>query len=109
IWRLNACERLTLPPARILKRLAAPLLVFILGMIAPLSYDGRCFPVEKLDNPYATFYRGTICYIASAIPFLPKQLEFSAQTDFKVSIISCLLCATTPSPSACLPSWETAR
>jgi hypothetical protein len=34
MWRLNAMERLMLPEPRTLKRLAAPLLVFILGMIA---------------------------------------------------------------------------
>src|SRR5574340_112213 len=48
---------------------------FHLGHDCSLSYDGRCFPVEKLDNPHATFYRGTACCIASAIPLLPKQLE----------------------------------
>src|SRR5689334_1553709 len=32
MWRLNACERLMLPPERVLKRLAALRLVFILGM-----------------------------------------------------------------------------
>src|SRR5258707_15503077 len=39
MWRLNACERLMLPPERILKRLAALRLVFILG-IALLSCFG---------------------------------------------------------------------
>jgi hypothetical protein len=32
MWRLNAHERLMLPLPRTLKRLAAPLLVFIFGM-----------------------------------------------------------------------------
>ena len=45
MWRLNACERLMLPLARTLNRLAAPLLVFILGMTdsfsdAPGGYTG---------------------------------------------------------------------
>jgi hypothetical protein len=35
MWRLYACERLILPLPRTLKRLAAALLVFILGMIIP--------------------------------------------------------------------------
>jgi hypothetical protein len=35
IWRLNACPRLIVPPARIVKRLAALFLVFILGITAP--------------------------------------------------------------------------
>src|SRR5206468_4387817 len=36
MWRLNACERLRLPLPRTRKRLAAPLLVFILGMTVSL-------------------------------------------------------------------------
>jgi len=35
IWRLKACERLILPLALNLKRFAAPLLVFILGITTP--------------------------------------------------------------------------
>jgi hypothetical protein len=37
MWRLNACERLMEPEPRTLKRLAAPLLVFIFGMADYLS------------------------------------------------------------------------
>jgi hypothetical protein len=41
---LNACERLTLPPARTLKRFAAPLFVFIFGITMLLFYyDAGCF------------------------------------------------------------------
>src|SRR3954462_4157647 len=36
MWRLNAWPRLTVPPGRTRKRFFAPLLVFILGMIALL-------------------------------------------------------------------------
>src|SRR5712692_9441624 len=38
MWRLNACERLTLPPARTRKRFLAPLLVFIFGMTNPFHF-----------------------------------------------------------------------
>ena len=38
MWRLNACERLIEPEPRGLKRLAAPLLVFIFGMAESFRY-----------------------------------------------------------------------
>jgi hypothetical protein len=42
MWRLNACERLIEPDPRALKRLAAPLFVFIFGMMFPkLPYRSR--------------------------------------------------------------------
>jgi hypothetical protein len=40
-----------------------------------LSYGGRCFPVEKLDNPYTTFYRGLFAAYRSGHPLLPKRLN----------------------------------
>lgn len=53
IWRLNACERLTLPEPRTLKRLAAPLLVFILGITNSVVYltSRRVVPAERFNNP----------------------------------------------------------
>ena len=38
MWRLNAMERLIEPLPRGLNRLAAPLLVFIFGMLLPFDY-----------------------------------------------------------------------
>src|SRR6266566_4251025 len=52
IWRLNACERLTLPLPRTRKRFLAPLLVFIFGMTTsfqfPICCPQRCSPGERL-------------------------------------------------------------
>src|SRR5450631_588178 len=51
MWRLNACERLTLPLPRTRKRFFAPLLVFIFGMTLPLlsiCCPQRCSPGERL-------------------------------------------------------------
>jgi len=39
MWRLNACPRLNLPVPVFLKRLAAPLCVFSLGMTVFLVYN----------------------------------------------------------------------
>src|SRR5437660_12771785 len=51
MWRLNACERLTLPLARTRKRFLAPLLVFIFGMTTPvICCPRRCSPEERLDG-----------------------------------------------------------
>jgi len=49
---------------------------FHFGHDCSLSHGGRCFPMEKLDDPYATFYRGTVCNIASTIPLLSKKPKF---------------------------------
>src|SRR4030065_1408988 len=73
IWRLNACERLMLPPARILKRLAAPLLVFILGMTTPQVMVVGVFLWKNLTT-HTPLFIGTVCYIISTIPLLSKQL-----------------------------------
>src|SRR6266702_283939 len=51
IWRLNACERLIVPPERILKRLAALRLVFSLGIALLLaSIWRRAAPAERLQT-----------------------------------------------------------
>src|SRR5208282_1038817 len=54
MWRLNACERLTLPLPRTRKRFFAPLLVFILGMMLhrPICCPRRCSPAERLSAPW---------------------------------------------------------
>src|SRR5450631_828259 len=46
IWRLNACPRLNLPDAVFLKRLAAPLCVFNLGIIVSLLQHKHTCPAS---------------------------------------------------------------
>src|SRR6266851_112624 len=50
MWRLNACERLMLPPERILKRLAALRLVFILGIALLLFWHGDGWPQRSASD-----------------------------------------------------------
>src|SRR5882672_11200138 len=51
MWRLNACERLIVPPERILKRFAALRLVFILGIaLTPVLAWRRVAPAEHFAN-----------------------------------------------------------
>src|SRR5450759_4153057 len=101
-----------LPPARTLKRLAAPLLVFILGITTPLSYGGRCFPMEKLDYLYTTYYWDYLLHQPGR-PLLPNQspLKFSSAVFIQLCFLSGFYPASeiTPSPSACLPSWGIAQ
>src|SRR5688500_5763157 len=56
MWRRNALPRLTVPPARFLKRLAAPRLVFNLGITLPFSW--RRVPAMEQDfgNPDCCFW-----------------------------------------------------
>src|SRR5665647_2000235 len=107
MWRLNALARLMLPPGRTTKRFFAPLLVFILGMILPLSCGGRCFPMEKLDT-HTPLFIGTFCYINPTVPLLSNQQLFNLP-GFVFSPVFCPALETIPSPSAGLPSWETVR
>src|SRR5262245_61863725 len=52
MWRLNAWERLMLPPERILNRFAALRLVFSLGIAQLLfCHGGGRLPVEALSCP----------------------------------------------------------
>src|SRR5450759_5392601 len=88
-----------LPPARTLKRLAAPLLVFILGITTPLSYGGRCFPMEKLDYLYTTYYWDYLLHHPDH-PLLSSQPLLHLPGLFLFSLIFYLALGTTPSPSA---------
>src|SRR6266849_3638946 len=56
MWRLNACERLILPPARILKRLAALRLVFSLGIALLLFWHGGGRPQRSAFRPRHHFF-----------------------------------------------------
>ena len=61
MWRLNAMERLIEPLPRGLNRLAAPLLVFIFGMLLPFDYvaaaGGGTVPrFEPEVDLFAQFY-----------------------------------------------------
>src|SRR4030067_1588825 len=62
-----------LPPARTVKRLAAPLLVFILGMTTPQVMVAGVFLRKNLMTHTPLIF-GTVCYITSTIPLLSKQL-----------------------------------
>ena len=56
IWRLNACERLIVPPERILKRLAALRLFFSLGIALLLALIWRLVaPAERLKPRHHLF------------------------------------------------------
>src|SRR5260221_6730685 len=57
MWRLNACERLMLPPERILKRLAALRLVFILGIALLLFWHGGGLLPRSAFRPRQHFLR----------------------------------------------------
>src|SRR2546422_543673 len=57
MWRLNACERLMLPPERILKRLAALRLVFILGIALLLFWHGGGWLRRSAFRPRHHFFQ----------------------------------------------------
>src|SRR3989442_14929332 len=82
MWRLNACERLMLPPERILKRLAALRLVFILGIALLLFWHGGGW-LQRSAFPTSTPLLPKTCRCAKAKPqvsvlsWVPSWLPFS--------------------------------
>src|SRR6266568_934963 len=69
MWRLNACERLILPPARILKRLAALRLVFSLGIALLLFWHGG-------GRPQRSAFRPRHQLLLKPAPALERNLRF---------------------------------
>jgi len=57
IWRLKACPRLNLPVPVFLKRFAAPLCVFSLGIAVFLVYNKAAYPGSRSGR--CMFWSGT--------------------------------------------------
>src|SRR6266852_4216041 len=79
MWRLNACERLMLPPERVLKRFAALRLVFIFGICTiPVLTWRRVAPTERFPT--------SVPLLVKPVATLGRNFRFRFLLDFLLDL-----------------------